>query len=222
MKYRILHRWSVTPKEAVTIQRALAKDIPRANKRMDKIKRIAGVDVSFSNKKCCAVACVFTYPEFILLEQKTAIIKISFPYIPTLLTFREGPAVLKCLKKIKNRPDVILFDGQGIAHPRRMGLAAHMGLWLNIPAIGCAKTHLYGEFSAPPLRKGSHSFIYEKELVIGAVLRTRDNVKPIFVSQGFKITLNDAIKIALASCPKYRIPEPLRAAHTLSKTTLNN
>jgi deoxyribonuclease V len=220
MKYKNLHRWDVTPKQAIGIQRALAKNITRPGRKLDKIEKIAGIDVSFRQAKSCAAVCVFTYPGLALLEQKTAIIKTTFPYVPGLLTFREGPAVLNCLKKIKNKPDVILFDGQGIAHPRKMGLAAHLGLWLKLPTIGCAKTPLYGEFKMPAFKKGSYSFIKGPDSLLGVVLRTKDNIKPIFVSQGYRITLEDAIKISLNSCTKYRLPEPLRAAHTLSKTTL--
>jgi deoxyribonuclease V len=221
MKYKRLHSWKVTPKEAIQIQRNLARNISRAKKRLGRIEKIAGVDVSYREKKCCAAICVFTCRNFVLLEQKTVVMKTAFPYIPTLLTFREGPVVMRCFRKLKNRPDVVLFDGQGIAHPRRMGLATHIGLWLELPTIGCAKTPLYGAFHMPAGHKGAYSLIQDQGAPIGAVVRTRDNTKPIFVSQGFRITLEDAIRISLALCPKYRIPEPLRTAHTLSKTSLN-
>jgi len=222
MKYRKIHGWSITPKAAISLQKALAKKIILDQKRPLKITKIAGVDVSFIGSKCCAAIVVLSYPDFRLLEQKTSLLKTPFPYVPGLLTFREAPAVLRCFKALKTVPDVVLFDGQGIAHPRKMGLAAHMGLWLNLPAIGCAKTPLFGEFKKPGKQKGAYSFINWKDSKIGAVVRTRDNVKPIYVSQGYKITLKDAIKISLKSCPKYRIPEPLRQAHTLSKSTLKS
>jgi len=219
MHYENLHSWKVTAGEAIRIQRVLAERIVCRAKRLTP-RTIAGIDVSFREKKCCAAICIFTFAGLELIEQKTAINSISFPYIPTLLTFREGPAVLRCFKKIEVTPDVILFDGQGLAHPRKMGLATHMGIWLNIPTIGCAKTPLYGQFKQPPRTKGSYSLITEKNLPIGAVLRTKDAINPVFVSVGYKILLEDAIAITLRTCTKYRLPEPIRAAHILSKRTL--
>ena len=221
MRYKNLHlhSWKVTPKEAIQIQKTLAKNIGQKPKKLN-AQTIAGVDVSFQEEKCCAAICIFKLPSLEPIEQKTTITPITFPYIPTLLTFREGPAVLRCFGKIKNVPDVIIFDGQGIAHPRKMGLATHIGIWLDIPTIGCAKTPLYGKFSQPPQAKGSYSPITEVKTIIGAVIRTRDGIKPVFVSVGYKIRLEDAIAITLSTCTKYRLPEPIRAAHTLSKTTL--
>jgi deoxyribonuclease V len=220
MKYKPLHPWNVSPQQAIKIQRSLVKNICLVSKLDKNVTKIAGVDVSFRNNQCCAAICILTYPELSLLEEKTVIMNTCFPYVPTLLTFREGPVVLKCFQKIKTVPDVILFDGQGITHPRKMGLATHLGIWLETPAIGCAKTPLYGSFTMPALTKGSYSLIKEKQLPIGAVVRTKNNTKPIFVSQGYGVTIEEAIKITLSSCTKYKIPEPLRAAHTLSKTTL--
>lgn len=217
-----MHSWTVNPKQAINIQLKLAKNIKQTPKKISCLEKIAGVDVSFSDRKCSAAICVSTWPGLDLIEKKTLIRKITFPYVPTLLTFREGPVVIACFKKLKNKPDVVLFDGQGIAHPRRMGLATHIGLWLELPTIGCAKSALFGKYNMPLLSKGSYFYIKDGPEIIGAVLRTKDRVKPLFVSPGHKIELAQAIEITLNSCTKYRIPQPLRAAHTLSKTTLTN
>ena len=153
--------------------------------------------------------------DFDIIEKTTAVQKVNFPYIPGLLSFREAPVCIAAVTKLKSDPDLFLIDGQGIAHPRRLGLAAHLGLFFDKPTIGCAKSRLTGYFQDPPLRKGSYSQLKDKDEVIGAVVRTRTNVKPIFVSVGNKCTLNDAIKTTLACTTKYRLPEPTRLAHQL-------
>lgn len=147
--------------------------------------------------------------------------KTTFPYLPGLLTFREGPLILRIWEKIENKPDIIIFDGQGIAHPRRMELATHLGILLNKPSIGCAKTHLYGEYDNPPDIKGKYKYIKENNEVIGAVLRTKNGVKPVFVSPGNLINLDLSIEIILKCMKNYRLPEPLRLAH-LSSNQLRN
>jgi deoxyribonuclease V len=217
MDYLNLHPWKVSVKTAIRIQQNLSKEIT-LNYNLSKIQRIAGVDVAFSNEEAVCAVCVFDFPELNLIEVIKAKAKITFPYIPGLLTFREGPAVLSAFRRLRNRPDVILFDGQGICHPRRMGIAAHLGIILDIPSIGCAKSHLCGVYQMPKDNKGSFSYIYEKGTgdILGAVLRTRKQVKPLFVSCGYKISLKQAIKIVLGLCPKYRIPQPLRYAHQLA------
>ncbi|MDD5634712.1 MAG: endonuclease V [Candidatus Omnitrophica bacterium] len=222
MKIKDLHRWRLTPKAAVDLQKKFAAKIQTNFKKLnaEKIKKVAGVDVSFRGKMSCAAICVYSYPDMAIIEEVILVMKTVFPYIPGLLSFREGPVVIKCFKKLKNAPDVILFDAQGIAHPRRLGLASHIGLWLDRPSVGCAKTPLFGTFEMPGPCKGSYSFIKDKDEIIGAVLRTKDNTKPNFVSQGYKIRLEDAITITLSLCTKFKIPEPLRRAHSLSKATL--
>jgi deoxyribonuclease V len=180
-------------------------------------KYAAGVDAAFSQDRVFAAVCLYRYPELTLVEQTHAVMKSSFPYVPGYLFFREGPAIIAALKKLKAKPDLILLDAQGIAHPRGIGSASHLGILLDIPTIGCAKTRLVGEFEEPGVEKGSWSPLRHKERVVGAVLRTKDDVRPLFISPGHKIDLEGAIRIALACTGKYRIPEPLRCADMLSR-----
>jgi deoxyribonuclease V len=147
------------------------------------------------------------------VETATASAKLMFPYIPGLLSFREAPACLAAVRKLKSEPDLFLIDGQGIAHPRRLGLAAHLGLFLDKPTIGCAKSRLIGEFEPPGIEKGAHSPLRDHDQIIGAVVRTRHNVKPLFISVGHKCRLEDAIRLTLACATRYRLPEPTRLAH---------
>ena len=218
MKYRTLHKWNVSPREAKEIQNRLEKSLILKSFR-GKIRSVAGVDVSFPGDKQakCAII-VLSYPELETIEVVKTISKISFPYIPTLLTFREGPPILSAFKKLRYRPDVVLFDGQGIAHPRIMGEAAHLGILLNIPTIGCAKSRLYGSCREPGKVRGSRTCLKDsKRKTVGAALRTRAGIKPIFISCGHKMDLETAIEITLNSSPKFRIPEPLRMAHSIAK-----
>ena len=143
--------------------------------------------------------------------------KIPFPYIPTLLSFREGPILIKIFQRLKIKPDVMIFDGQGIAHPRKMGLASHMGLWFGLPSIGCAKTPLLDKFVSPEVSKGSYEWIRRGREKVGAVLRTKEKIKPLFVSPGHLIDLSTSIQLILESCRGFRIPEPLRKAHQLAE-----
>lgn len=210
------HKWNVTPKQAIALQRKLAKHIILSS-CIKKIETIAGVDCSYKRNYTIASIVLLSFPEMQVIKSFTIKERTAFPYIPTLLTFREGSAILKCFRKLKKGPDIILFDGQGIAHPRKMGLATHMGILLNTPSIGCAKSLLTGNFKQPKNYKGAYNYIRNNEgEIIGVALRTRKDVKPIFVSIGHMIDLKNAIKIVLACSPKYRIPEPIRIAHALS------
>ena len=216
MKLNYKHRWDVTPKKAIEIQNILSKNIT-LEKFKGNLRFVAGVDASYRNGICRAYICILKYPELTLVKWVSASSCIKFPYIPGLLTFREGPTILKCIEKINHRIDVFLFDGQGIAHPRRMGIASHIGLLINKPTIGCAKGLLYGKYiKFPDKEKGSYTYIMDKEEKIGIVLRTRPNTKPVFVSPGYKIDLHNSLKTILGCAKKYRIPEPLRIAHHLS------
>lgn len=218
MFYRNLHPWDVSIQEAIKIQNRLKEQVI-LEKDFTQIKAIAAADVSASKEdKMVAGVVVVSFPELRLIEDSWGCVLARFPYQPGLLTFREGPALLSIFGKIKSVPDLILFDGQGIAHPRRMGIATHLGILLDKPTIGCAKSLLCGEFLEPRIEKGSYSLIKDGKTgeIIGAALRTRKAVKPIFVSPGHKINLRLAIEIALSCSVKYRIPEPLRLAHRLA------
>ena len=209
-------KWPKNIKEAQKIQHEIKEKI-KIIPLKKKLVFVAGVDAAFSRNNVIATACVYKYPELSLFEQTYALTKILFPYIPGFLSFREGPALLKAINSLSIRPDLILFDGQGIAHPKGTGIASHIGVLLNIPSIGCAKSRLVGEYEEPRNRKGGYSSLRFKGKTVGVVLRTRDNVKPLFVSPGHLINLKGAIDVVLQCISKYRIPEPLRCADNLSK-----
>lgn len=216
MKINQPHAWSVSASDAVKIQKRLKK-LLRLKPLSKRVKTVAGADVSTSKKsdRLWAGVVVFTYPELIKLEEKWVQGRTQFPYIPGLLSFREIPVLIDAMKRLETDPDLILCDGQGIAHPRGVGLASHLGLLLNKPTIGCAKSRLVGEFSTVGLEKGNYAKLYYKGRVIGAVLRTRKGVKPLFISPGNKINLSASMKIVLGCSIKYRLPEPTRQAHLL-------
>ena len=212
MKYLNLHSWEVSPQEAIKIQKDLKSNIS-LKKSFNKIDKIAGVDVSYYQNKMIAGVIIFEFPNLKIIERQSFVSSINFPYIPGLLTFREGPSILSAFKKIKNEPDIILFDGQGIAHPRRMGIATHLGLFLDRPTIGCAKSRLSGKYISVGEQKGDYTPLKEGEEVLGVVLRTRKGVNPIFLSPGHKIDLPNSIEIVLKCIVKYRLPLPVREAH---------
>jgi deoxyribonuclease V len=220
---RGLHPWDLSYAEARELQTRLA-DRVRFDRLKDEPEFIAGLDCAFSRDgtRVFAAAVVLKVPglrdggpayDLDLAETVTASMKVGFPYVPGLLSFREAPVCLAAVQKLKCRPDLFLVDGQGIAHPRRLGLASHLGLFLDKPTIGCAKSRLIGTFDEPGLEKGTHSPLRDAGEVIGAVVRTRRNVKPLFVSVGHRCCLADAIRLTLACTAKYRLPEPTRLAH---------
>jgi deoxyribonuclease V len=202
--------------DAKIIQSAL-KDKVRIIPLQKRPKYIAGVDAAFPENQVLAVACLYRYPELSLVEETIAVTETSFPYIPGFLSFREGPAIIKAIQKLTVKPDLILVDGQGIAHPKGLGIASHIGVLVDIPTIGCAKSRLVGEYKEPRFRKGAWSPLHYNGKVVGAVLRTRDHVRPLFVSPGHRIDLKASIEIVLGCTGKYRISEPLRRADFLSK-----
>jgi deoxyribonuclease V len=216
MKIKNLHNWDLTYSQAISLQKELAGRVEH-KKIKAKPKTIAGLDCAFSKdgKEIIAAIVVLRFGDFELIEIQNAIQNVNFPYIPGLLSFREAPVCIAAAKKLKTIPGIFMIDGQGIAHPRRLGIAAHLGLFFNKPTIGCAKSRLIGEFREPALKKGSFSQLTDKEEIIGSVVRTRTNVKPVFISVGNKCMLEDAIEITLACAIKYRIPEPTRLAHQL-------
>lgn len=212
MQLQELHPWNVKPEEAVKYQKRLLQKIS-FSPTFNHIELIAGVDASYQNGYIIGGIVILKYPELSVLDRKYIINKVNFPYISGLLTFREGPTLVNLFKKVEWNPDIIFFDGQGYAHPRRMGIATHLGLFLDRATIGCAKSRLIGNYTKPGNKKGCYSPLLHKEIVIGAVLRTRDKVKPIFVSSGNHINLKKAIEITLSCTTKFRIPEPVREAH---------
>ena len=221
---RNLHEWNLSYTEARGVQAQLAGRV-RLVPLKSEPKVIAGLDCAFSKdgKRILAAVVVLGRGDasFELVETASASMDVTFPYIPGLLSFREAPVCLAAIEKLENEPDVFLVDGQGIAHPRRLGLAAHLGLFLDSPTIGCAKSRLTGTFAEPALEKGAHQPLYDGDEIIGAVVRTRTNVKPLFISVGHRCTLEDAIGLTLACAVRYRLPEPTRLAHqTVSRLKL--
>lgn len=209
------HPWDVTADEAKRIQREL-RDHVLVQPLDHQPEVVAGVDVSVKDDEARAAVVLLTYPDLNPFEAVTAEMPASFPYIPGLLAFREGPVVLAALKELPERPDVWVFDAQGLAHPRRMGLATHLGVLLDMPAVGCAKSRLCGEYREPDEQKGSWTPLYDNNEVIGAVVRTRDNVSPVFVSIGHRVDLETAVSLVLKCAPDYRLPETTRWAHRVA------
>jgi deoxyribonuclease V len=216
MIIKSLHSWNLDYASARRLQTELAAKV-RQDHFPGPVNTIAGVDCAFSRdkKRIAAVVVVLRLPDFELIEQADCVLPVTFPYIPGLLSFREAPACLSAAEKLQTTPDVFLIDGQGIAHPRRLGLASHLGLFLGRPTIGCAKSRLIGDYDDPPATRGSYSHLKDKGEIIGAVLRTRTAIKPLFVSIGHLCTLDDALRITLFCCTRYRLPEPARLAHQL-------
>lgn len=220
MKIPLHHRWHVPTPRAKQIQHELAGKVLHRGpiNSCDRVRTIAGVDVSYGrNNRAYVSIVVCNFPDCSIIQKisLSRTFKHLMPYIPGFLSFREAPPVIAALKRLQGRPDVFIFDGQGIAHPRRLGLAAHLGVLLNVPSIGCAKSVLYGTYTEPPPGlKGAYTFLKNKETeIIGIALRTRIYVKPVIVSIGHLIDLDTAGDIVLKCCKHTRIPEPIRIAH---------
>lgn len=214
MKILRRHDWNVTTAQAREIQTELALEICREGAVVSP-RLIAGVDVSVNRfaKTGTAAVVVLRCPEMDVAEISSVTQSIEFPYVPGLLTFREAPLILAAFEKLTVTPGLVIVDGQGIAHPRRIGLAAHIGLYLGLPAIGCAKSRLIGEYEEPGNNAGNYTELMDNAEVIGAVVRTKAGVKPLYISVGHLIDLPSAIKWILASCRGFRLPEPTRLAH---------
>lgn len=213
---RLLHTWDVDYEEAVSIQKTLKKKlILHDGIKVGPLHVIAGADISYGRNSDLFFAAVvlLSYPDMQPIEEVHAIGKVSFPYVPGLLSFREGPVLLKAFENMRWTPDLVMFDGQGIAHPRGVGLAAHLGLFLDIPTIGCAKSRLCGEYREPGHLPGDHEELLHKGQVIGYVLRTKARVRPVFVSPGHRISLERSREVTMKCCRGYRLPEPIRQAH---------
>ncbi|MEJ2622049.1 MAG: deoxyribonuclease V [Candidatus Thiodiazotropha sp.] len=213
----ITHAWKLTPKEAIALQKQLSSLIIRYD-QLAPPQRIAGIDVGFeaAGEITRAVVAVLDITNLELLEQAIIRVPTQFPYIPGLLSFREVPAILKAIDELSEKPDLLLCDGQGVAHPRRFGLACHLGLLTDIPSIGVAKTRLVGHHDTLPEAKGSWVPLLDRDEVIGAVLRSRSGVKPIYVSIGHRLSLSSALDYVLAATTRYKLPETTRMAHHLA------
>jgi deoxyribonuclease V len=232
MQTKKLHNWELSYPQAIALQKELSGKVQLVELK-NPPKTIAGLDCALSKDGQRIIAAVVVLRTaiaekglwgtsdtlepsgFEVIETADAIQKATFPYIPGLLSFRESPACIAAVEKLQTQPDAFIIDGQGIAHPRRFGIAAHLGLFFDKPTIGCAKSRLIGTFEEPPPQKGTYSLLKDRNEVIGAVVRTRTNVEPVFVSVGNKCLLKDAIEITLACTTRYRIPEPTRLAHQL-------
>ena len=213
---RQLHPWTVTPQEAIAIQQRLRSQVIE-EPITSPIRSVAGCDISFDKGSDIIYAgvVVLKLPDLNEVARGTAVTRVNFPYIPGLLSFRESPAVLEAWSHLQTTPDALMVDGQGLAHPRRFGIACHLGLLLDLVSIGCAKSLLVGRFEEPSPRAGSYSPLIDREETIGVAMRTEDHVSPVFVSIGHRVTLDDAVQLVLKCTKGYRLPEPTRQAHLL-------
>ncbi len=216
-----LHGWNVSAAQAKEIQLRLAKQVIVENKVIDP-RLIAGIDISAPDAQGVArgAVVILRYPQFSIVEIQVTEGRITFPYIPGLLSFRESPLILEACQKLNNTPDLVLVDGQGVAHPRRLGLASHVGLFLDLPTIGCAKSILCGQHQSVGEGTGSHAELLDSGEVIGTALRTKSGMTPIYVSVGHKIDLATALQWVMKCCRGYRLPEPTRLAHLAAEGAL--
>src|SRR5947209_3428397 len=214
--YKKLHDWDVTPREAIELQKSLREMVKVAPLRK-KIETVAGADISFNKFEPTVYAgiVVLRLPSLEIIEEVGVVSETKFPYVPGLLSFRETPSVLEAWEKLNTEPDAVMFDGQGIAHPRRVGIASHVGLIIERPTLGCAKSVLVGKFEEPGEERGSWTPLIDKGETVGAALRTKTRVQPINVSPGHLIDLAGAIELTLRCDGGYRQPEPTRRAHLL-------
>ena len=222
MQIRSLHRWPRTPKSAIVLQLQLAPRVQFRPIAAD-VRVLAGADVAFSRDGADVIAGVVVWDleTQAVLEQRVACVPCRFPYVPGLLSFREVPGVIAAFRKLRTVPEVVLCDGQGLAHPRRIGLTCHIGLWLGIPTVGCAKSRLCGTYDEPPPQRGGASPLWHQGEQVGVVLRTREGVKPLFVSPGHLSDHASAVRLTLAATTRYRLPEPTRLAHQLVTAARN-
>lgn len=209
------HRWDLPRADAVALQKRLAAQVIRDD-QVGTVATVAGVDVSIRDDQGRAAVAVLSFPELEIVDYVRATRPVTIPYIPGLLSFREGPVILDAFEKLASMPDLLIFDGQGIAHPRRLGIASHIGLLLDTPSIGCAKSRLCGQHQEPESERGNHVPLIDNGETIGAVVRTRSNVKPVFISIGHRIDLPTSIEYVLACHGGYKLPEPTRWAHRIA------
>jgi len=216
-RFRASHDWDLSPRQAIALQRELAQQVIREDD-FGEVTRVAGVDVGFEddNRITRAAIAVLDYPSLEPLEHAIARRPTTFPYIPGLLSFREIPTILDALNKLRQPPDLLLCDGQGLAHPRRLGIASHLGIITGLPSIGVGKTRLTGRHGPVPEHKGGWTPLLDGDEVIGAVLRSRQGVKPIYISLGHRIGLESAIDFVMGCITRYKLPETTRHAHRLA------
>ncbi len=214
MKVAGLHGFDLSPREARRLQHELAPRLVAAPPLdLDRVRYVAGADVSTGGDTAYATVAVLSFPDLSLVEVQGFEAPLTFPYVPGLLSFREIPPVAGALEKVETPVDAVIFDAQGLAHPRRMGLASHMGLFLDVPTVGCAKSRLVGEYEEPGTERGSVTNLVHRGEVVGRVVRTRTDVSPVYVSVGNRVDLESAVDLVLACCTKYRLPETTRQAH---------
>jgi deoxyribonuclease V len=218
MKIKFLHDWNLSPQQAIEIQKQLRYEVEPQDQFDEPIKTVAGIDLGYDvkNDTSRAVVVVLSFPELELLETSEAHLPIQFPYVPGLLSFRETPVAIKALEKLKITPDVILCDGQGLAHPRGFGIACHVGILADVPTIGVAKSLLVGKFENLGEERGSFAPLIYKNEQVGVALRTKNKVQPLFVSVGHRVGLETATDLVLQCTPKYRLPETTRLADKLA------
>ncbi len=217
MKIEPRHEWALTAEAAIVIQQELRQEVVTQD-QFGTVRYVAGIDVGFEQDGAItrAAVAVLTYPELEFCDQAIARRPTTFPYIPGFLSFREVPAVLDALEQVKTTPDLLLCDGQGLAHPRRFGIACHLGVLTNLPAIGVAKSRLIGKHEEAPNSRGAWVPLRQKGETIGAVLTTRVGTKPLYISSGHRVSLETAIAYVMGCTTKYRLPETTRHAHKLA------
>ena len=215
MRVPTLHKWDLSPAEAVAVQQDLRTRVITCD-RLGKVHTVAGVDISTAGNRARAAIVVLGFPHLEPLEVARADMPLTFPYVPGLLAFREAPAILAAAERLRLEPDLFVFDGHGLAHPRRMGIASHIGVILDRPSIGCAKSLLCGQHDDVGAEVGDHAEVIDHGEVIGAALRTREGTKPVYVSIGHKVDLATAVSYVLRCTAGYRLPEPTRWAHRLA------
>ena len=218
-KGRVSHRWDLTPAEAVALQRELSVRVV-CDDRLGPVVRVGGADVGFEDggRITRAAVVVLTLDALMPVEQVVIREPTRFPYVPGLLSFREVPALLRALDSLGDKPDLLLVDGHGIAHPRRLGIASHLGLVADLPTIGVAKSRLVGRYREPGPNKGDEAALHDGEAIIGSVLRTRTGVKPVYVSPGHRVSFATAVRYTLACTTRYRLPETTRCADRLASS----
>ncbi len=216
MKARVLHRWDLSPREAAAVQRDLRSQVVLEDKLGD-MRLVAGADIALDrrDKMGFGGVVVFSFPGMELVEFATSVRPLTFPYVPGLLAFREAPVLLDAFERLRSTPDLVVFDAHGYAHPRRMGLASHLGLVLDVPSVGCAKSVLVGHYEEPGEERGSWSPLVDGGETIGAAVRTRARVRPVFVSVGHRVSLSTAVGLILRCSSGYRVPVPTREADKL-------